>query len=63
VEPQYGGRDKLKTACGAGATHVILEQLDFKLKLATLLPKPRGNLTRFNGVFAPNSNQRIHAGF
>lgn len=28
-------------------------------KLAALVPKPRVNLTRFHGVFAPNSKHRI----
>ena len=28
-------------------------------KLAALVPKPRVNLTRFHGVFAPNSNHRV----
>jgi hypothetical protein len=29
--------------------------LDFIARLAALVPKPRVNLTRFHGVFAPNS--------
>jgi hypothetical protein len=28
-------------------------------KLAALVPKPRVNLTRFHGVFAPNSKHRV----
>jgi hypothetical protein len=28
-------------------------------KLAVLVPKPRVNLTRFHGVFAPNSKHRV----
>ena len=28
-------------------------------KLAALVPKPRVNLTRFYGVFAPNSKHRV----
>ena len=39
--------------------HVIFEPLDFIAKLAALVPKPRVNLTRFHGVFAPNSQHRI----
>jgi hypothetical protein len=31
---------------------------DFIVKLAALVPKPRVNLTRFHGVFAPNSKYR-----
>jgi hypothetical protein len=33
--------------------------LDFIAKLAALVPKPRVNLTRFHGVFAPNSKHRV----
>jgi len=32
--------------------------LDFISRLVSLVPKPRVNLTRFHGVFAPNSNHR-----
>jgi hypothetical protein len=37
---------------------VIFEPLDFIARLAALVPKPRVNLTRFHGVFAPNSKHR-----
>ena len=43
---------------GHGTTHVIFEPLDFIARLAALVPKPRVNLTRFHGVFAPNSRYR-----
>jgi len=52
-------RYKLKTPYNDGTTHVIFESLDFIAKLASLVPKPRVNLTRFHGVFAPNSKHRI----
>ena len=39
--------------------HFIFEPLDFISKLASLVPKPKVNLTRFHGVFAPNSKHRI----
>ena len=38
--------------------HVILEPLDFMARLAALVPRPRLNLTRFHGVFAPNFKHR-----
>ena len=38
--------------------HVIFEPLDFIARLAALVPRPRVNLTRFHGVFAPNSKHR-----
>lgn len=51
-------RYELKTPYRDGTTHVIFEPLDFIAKLAALVPKPRVNLTRFHGVFAPNSKHR-----
>jgi len=41
-----------------GSTHVVLKPLDFIARLAALVPKPRLNLTRFHGVFAPNFRHR-----
>ena len=38
-----------------GTTHVIFEPLDFISRLVALVPRPRDHLTRFHGVFAPNS--------
>ena len=61
---------RLKTPYRDGTTHVIFEPLDFIARLVALapktlaalagwaLPKPRVNLTRFHGVFAPNSQYR-----
>ena len=37
---------------------MLFEPLDFIARLAALVPKPRVNLTRFHGVFAPNSAHR-----
>jgi hypothetical protein len=51
-------RYELKTPYRDGTTHVIFEPLDFIAKLVALVPKPRVNLTRYHGVFAPNSNLR-----
>lgn len=51
-------RYELKTPYSDGTTHVIFEPLDFIARLAALVPKPRVNLTRFHGVFAPNSRHR-----
>jgi hypothetical protein len=41
-----------------GSTYVVLEPLDFMARLAALVPRPRLNLTRFHGVFAPNFKHR-----
>ena len=51
-------RYQLKTSYRDGTTHVIFEPLDFMARLAALAPKPKANLTRFHGVFAPNSKHR-----
>ena len=51
-------RYELKTPWRDGTTHVFFEPLDFIARLAALVPKPRVNLTRFHGVFAPNSKHR-----
>ena len=50
-------RYELKTPYRDGTTHVIFEPVDFIAKLAALAPKPRVNLTRFHGVFAPYSKR------
>jgi len=49
---------KLKNAYDNGTTHIVLEPLDLIARLASLVPKPRVNLTRFFGVFAPHFKHR-----
>jgi hypothetical protein len=51
-------RYELKTPYRDGTTHVLFEPMDFIARLVALVPKPRVNLTRFHGVFAPNSAHR-----
>ena len=51
-------RYELKTPYRDGTTHVFFDPIDFVGKLAALIPPPRINLTRFFGVFAPNSKLR-----
>ena len=58
LTPNGNVRYQLKTPYRDGTTHVIFEPLDFIARLAALVPKPRVNLTRFHGVFAPNSGYR-----
>jgi hypothetical protein len=48
----------LKTPYRDGTTQVAFEPVDFMARLAALVPKPRGNLTRFHGVLAPNHRWR-----
>ena len=58
LTPNGNVRYQLKTPYRDGTTHVIFEPLDFIARLAALVPRPRVNLTRFHGVFAPNSKLR-----
>ena len=58
LTPNGNVRYQLKTPYRDGTTHVIFGSLDFIARLAALVPKPRVNLTRFHGVFAPNSKHR-----
>lgn len=58
LTPNGNIRYQLKTPYRDGSTHVIFEPLDFIARLAALVPKARVNLTRFHGVFAPNSKHR-----
>jgi len=58
LTPNGNVRYQLKTPYRDGTTHVIFGPLDFIAKLAALVPRPRVNLTRFHGVFAPNSKHR-----
>ena len=41
-----------------GTTHVLFEPIDFIARLAALVPRPRANLTRYHGLFAPNASKR-----
>jgi len=42
----------------AKSHHSGLPLLDFISRLVSLIPKPRINLTRFHGIYAPNSKYR-----
>lgn len=43
---------------GRGTSQMFFEPLHFMARLAALMPKPRVNLARFHGVFAPHSRFR-----
>ena len=58
LTPQDNFKYSLKTPYRDGTTHVIFEPLDFIARLASLVPSPRVNLTRFHGVFAPHASLR-----
>jgi hypothetical protein len=49
---------RLKRPAPDGSTHLLLTQLELLRRLVALLPPPRFHLTRFHGVFAPNSRLR-----
>ena len=51
-------RYALKHPYSNGTTHFLFEPLDLLARLAALVPRPRVNLTRYHGVFAPNSKFR-----
>ena len=48
----------LRTPYRDGTTQVAFEPLDFKARLAALVPKPRVNFTRYHGILAPNHRWR-----
>ena len=50
--------NKLKRSYDNGTSHIILDSLDFLSRLASLVPRPRVNLTRFFGVLAPHFKYR-----
>jgi hypothetical protein len=56
--PKARTQGVLETPYRDGTTHVVFEPPDFIARLAALVPKPRVHLTRFHGVFAPNSDWR-----
>jgi hypothetical protein len=49
---------ELKNPFRDGTTHILFSALDFLSKLAALVPRPRHNLVRYHGVFAPNARKR-----
>ena len=48
----------LKNPFRDGTSHVLFSPEDFIARLAALVPRPRINLTRYHGVFAPSSPMR-----
>jgi hypothetical protein len=54
LAPDGNIRYELKAPWRTGETHVLLEPMDFMARLAALVPRPRANLIRYHGVFAPS---------
>ncbi len=46
---------ELKHPFRDGTTHILFTPQDFLARLAALVSRPKANLTRYHGVFAPNS--------
>jgi len=53
-----GVRLELKRAWSNGTTHIELEGTEFIERLVSLVPRPRVNIVRYHGAFAPNSRVR-----
>ena len=49
---------KLKTPWRDGTTHLVMSPLEFKQRLAALVPRSRLHLIRFHGVLAHNGKLR-----
>ncbi|WP_232537010.1 transposase [Cystobacter fuscus] len=49
---------RMKRPLPDGTTHLLFTGLELLRRLASLVPPPRANLTRFHGVFAPGSKLR-----
>lgn len=49
---------QLKMPYRDGTTHFVFEPLEFLVRLAALVPRPRGNLVRYHGILAPNAKHR-----
>jgi putative transposase len=49
---------RMKRPLPDGTTHLLLTGLEFSRRVASLVPPPRTNPTRFHGVFAPGAKLR-----
>ena len=49
---------QLKKAWRDGTTAVIFDAVDLMSKLTALIPRPKTNVIRFHGVYAPNAKLR-----
>jgi hypothetical protein len=49
---------RMKRPLPDGTTHLLFTGLEFLRRVASLVPPPRANLTRFHGVFAPGAHLR-----
>jgi len=49
---------RMKRPLPDGTTHLLFTGLELLRRVASLVPAPRTNLTRFHGVFAPGAKLR-----
>ncbi|MCY1074311.1 transposase [Archangium lansingense] len=49
---------RMKRPLPDGTTHLLFTGLELLRRVASLVPPPRANLTRFHGVFAPGARLR-----
>jgi hypothetical protein len=49
---------QLRKPLVGGRTHLVFEPLQFLRRLAASIPRPRQNMLRFHGLFAPNASAR-----
>ena len=49
---------RMKRPLPDGTTHLLFTGLELLRRVASLVPPPRANLTRFHGVFAPGAQLR-----
>jgi len=52
----------LKKPYDDGTTAISMTKLELLERLAAIIPRPRGHLTRFSGVFAPHYQYRAMVG-
>nr|WP_253894900.1 transposase [Corallococcus exercitus] len=50
---------RMKRPLPDGTTHLLFTGLELLQRVASLVPAPRTNLTRFHGVFAPGATAAI----
>ena len=51
-------RLKLRKPFYTGQTDIVFKPVDFLRRLAAAIPRPRQNMIRFHGIFAPNAKNR-----
>ncbi|MFY0571293.1 transposase [Archangium lansingense] len=49
---------RMKRPLPNGTTHLLFTELELLRRVASLVPPPRANLTRFHGLFAPGARLR-----